>query len=108
MSDIRVYKNRTNTITIDMGIDVSADTAAGFTSKIRSQPNKDGALIVEWTVSFTTDGTDGELTLVIDDALASNIVAESGYMDLKRVTGGEPVPVFSRPLEVEFIGAVTE
>jgi hypothetical protein len=104
MSDIRVYKERTNVITIDMGFDVSGDT---ITSEIRSQPDTSGALIATWTVTFTTDGTDGELTLTIDQSLAANIVASTGYMDLKRVSGGEPIPVFARPLQVEFIGAVT-
>lgn len=100
-----VHKGRTNTIRVNLGIDVSADT---ITSEIRSEPEVEAPLIATWTVSFVNDGTDGELLLVLDDAETKDIKANSGYMDLKRVAGGEPVPVFDRPLEVTFRGTVTE
>ena len=99
-----VHKARTNIITIDLGMDVSADT---FTSEIRAQPDHTSDLIVAWTVGFATDGSDGLLSLTLDDAVTSGITVDSGYMDLKRVTGGEPVPVFDRPLDVSFQGSVT-
>lgn len=100
-----VHKGRTNTVLVDMGIDVSADT---ITSEIRSEPSVEAPLIATWVVSFVTDGTDGMLSLSMDDVITGGIEANSGYMDLKRVTGGEPVPVFDRPLEVSFRGTVTE
>lgn len=100
-----VYKARTNTIIVKLGMDVSADA---FTSEIRSEPDFDSTLIATWIVSFVGTGSDGQLKLVLDDAITKEIKANSGYMDLKRVIGGEPVAVFERPLEVTFQGTVTE
>lgn len=104
MSKVIVYKARTNTLPVNLGIDVSGDT---FTSEIRAEPDHNSTLIMEWDVAFVTDGTDGRLVLTVDDLITEQIEVSSGYMDLKRVTGGEPVPVFERVLEVEFRGAVT-
>jgi hypothetical protein len=103
-SKVVVHKGRTNTVTIDLGIDVSGDT---FTSEIRSEPTQDAPLIATWVVTFATNGSDGKLVLKLDNTATSQIKANSGYMDLKRVTGSEPVPVFDRPLEVSFRGTVT-
>jgi hypothetical protein len=103
-SEIVVHKGRTNVITIGLGIDVSDDT---ITSEIRSGPDQSSALIMTWDVEFATDGTDGELVLTIDNTITGDIEASSGYMDLKRVSAGEPIPVFDRPLEVTFQGSVT-
>ena len=100
-----VYKNRTNVITVSLGIDVSADT---ITSEIRSEPDVNSPLIATWVVSFKTDGKDGELILKLDDLYTSQIKANSGYMDLKRISGSEPLAVFDQPLEVAFRGAVTQ
>lgn len=104
-SNVVVYKNRTNIITIGLGIDVSADV---ITSQIRSEPRVTAPLLATWVVTFDTDGTDGELILTLDNSVVANIVANNGYMDLKRVSGGEPIPVFDRPLEVTFRGSITE
>lgn len=98
---IIVHKNRVNVITVSMGQDVSGDT---ITSEIRADPDSNSPLIAAWEVTFDTDGTDGELVLTMQDI---EITANSGYMDLKRMAGGEPYPVFDRPLEVEFRGTVT-
>lgn len=103
-SQLVVHKGRTNVITVSMGQDVSADT---ITSEIRSEPDVDSVLIATWNVAFATDGVDGELILTMDDIITGQIVATGGYMDLKRVSGGEPLPVFEKPLEVEFQGTVT-
>jgi hypothetical protein len=104
-NEVIVHKGRTNTVIVKMGIDISADT---FTSEIRTEPDVDATFIAAWTVSFVTDGVDGELKLVLDDVVTKQIRASSGYMDLKRVSGGEAIPVFDRPLEVTFRGTVTE
>jgi hypothetical protein len=101
---IIVHKGRTNTLYVNLGINISADT---FTSEIRSEPTQESPLIATWVVSFVTTGSDGKLKLVLDNTHTSQIAANSGYMDLKRVTGSEPVPVFDRPLEVSFRGTVT-
>ena len=100
-----VHKGRTNTIIVNMGINVSSDT---FTSEIRSEPFVEAPLIATWTVTFLTNGTDGKLKLVMDNVVTAQIAASSGYMDLKRVTSGEPIPVFDQPLEVSFRGTVTQ
>jgi hypothetical protein len=100
-----VHKNRTNTVYVDMGIDVSADV---ITSEIRSEPDVESPLLATWTVTFLTDGTDGKLVLRLDNTITAQIKAVTGYMDLKRIVGSEPVPVFDQPLEVTFRGTVTE
>lgn len=105
MSDkVIVHKNRTNTLIVDLGIDVSLDA---ITSEIRSKPETSAPLLAAWTVAFETDGTDGMLVFTLDDTITAQIVAASGYMDIKRVTNGEPVPLFDKPLEVVFRGTVT-
>jgi hypothetical protein len=104
-NEVIVHKGRTNTIQVNMGIDVSGDT---LTSQIRTEPELDSSLIATWTVSFLTDGTDGKLVLVLDNTITAEIAEKAGYMDLNRITGGEPIPVFDRPLEVVFRGTVTE
>lgn len=96
-----VYKNRTNIIPVSLGIDVSDDT---ITSEIRTTS---GTLIATWAVTFAGDGTDGELIFTLDNSAVSSITYPTGLMDIKRVSGGEPLPVFDRPLEVEFRDAVT-
>jgi hypothetical protein len=103
-SAVIVYKGRTNIITVSMGFDVSADI---FTSEIRAEPEMQSLLIAEWDVGFVTDGVDGELRLTLDDVITAQITASGGYMDIKRVSGGEPLPVFERPLEIVFQGTVT-
>lgn len=99
---IIVYKDRTNIITVSLGIDVSDDT---ITSQIRTAS---GELIATWTVAFDDDGTDGELILTIDNTAAATIEYATGLMDIKRVSNGEPLPVFEKPLEVEFRESVTQ
>jgi len=98
-----VYKARTNTLPVNLGMDVSADT---FTSEVRVDRDHTSTLLMEWTVTFDTDGTDGKLILSVDDIVTGQILPSSGWMDLKRVTGSEPVQVFD-PIEVEFRGSVT-
>ncbi|MET0786104.1 MAG: hypothetical protein ABWY25_05310 [Paenisporosarcina sp.] len=102
MSKVIVHKNRVNIITVSLGIDVSGDD---ISSEIRSEPDSTSPLIATWDVTFDTDGSDGELILTMPEL---EITANSGYMDIKRVTGGMAVPVFDRPLEVDFRGTVTE
>lgn len=102
---IVVHKGRTNVVTLDLGIDVSLDT---ITSQIRTKPDLSAPLIATWTVGYESDGTDGKLVLTLDNVITAQIVEDAGFMDIKRVSGGEPLPVFDAPLEVEFRGTVTE
>lgn len=99
---VLVYKDRTTRVTVGLGMDVSDDI---ITSEIRT---KAGDLIVEWTVEFDSDGTNGELILTIDNALTTDITAETGEMDFKRMSGSEPLPIIARPIEVQFIKSVTQ
>lgn len=104
MRQLVVYKGRTNVVPVGLGVDVSNDE---ITSEIRVEVDPTSELIAAWTVENVTDGTDGEILLVLDDAVSASIELSKGYMDIKRVTGGEPVPVFDEPLEVLFKKVVT-
>ena len=106
MSDnkVIVHKGRTITLPVDLGIDVTGDT---LTSEIRSEPNVSSPLLATWDVTVD-DAATGKLTLVLDNTITASVSVSTGYMDIKRVTGGEPVSVFDEPLEVSFRGVVTE
>lgn len=101
-----VYLGRTNIVPVTFGIgnDISGDS---FVSEIREQPDSTSVLIVAWTSSFATDGTDGELVLTLDDAELANVTDFMGYMDIKRISGGEPLPAIDDPIEVFFKKTVT-
>lgn len=101
---IIVHKGRTNTLTVSLGVNVATDT---ITSEIRAEPDQSSELIATWVVAKVGDGSAGDITLTLDDTATKTIKALSGYMDLKRMKGGEPIPVFDQPLEVEFRGSVT-
>lgn len=104
MKQIVVHKGRTNIVQVSLGFDVSQDI---ITSEIRVDKDQSSELIATWTVSFATDGIDGELLLTLDDSVTTIITKSVGFMDLKRVTGAEPVSVFDEPLEVIFNDSVT-
>lgn len=104
MDDVVVYKNRTNVLVVELGVDVSNDE---FFSQIREKSNNDSLLLATWTTSFETDGVDGLVRLTLDDSDLQNITAKSGYMDIKRVSGGEPLQVFE-VIKVKFENTVTE
>ena len=104
-NSVTVHKGRTCITQLYLGIDVSDDT---IISEIREQPDKDSALIATWTVAFATDGTDGELILTLDNAITALITQSRGYMDVKRIVGGEPIPAFDGHLDVIFKPVVTE
>lgn len=102
-NQLNVYTDRTNTVAVDLGIDITGNT---ITSQIRSEPNTGSTLLGTWTVAIT-NAVLGTLTLTLDNSVTSTITASNGYMDLKRIVSGEPIPVFDQPLEVVFVGAVT-
>lgn len=101
---IVVHKGRTIVLPVSFGFDVSGDT---FSSQIRAGKSQTSELIATWIASFKTDGTDGEVLLTLDNTITAAIVKTTGYMDLKRITGGEPIPVFDDPLEVLFKNTIT-
>jgi len=98
---IIVFKDRTNIVQVSLGINVSDDT---ITSQIRAY---DGTFIAEWQVDFDNDGSDGELIFTLDDSAVSGITYQTGRMDIKRVSSGEPYPVGDELIEVEFRDSVT-
>lgn len=103
MNKVIVHRNRTNTIPVSLGIDITGET---ITSQIRAEPHHESALLAEWVVTVV-DAVTGELSLTLDDLETSQITVDSGFMDFKRLSGGEPLTVLDRPLEVEFRGTVT-
>lgn len=104
MANVVVYKRRTNTIIVNLGINVSADT---FVSEIREGKNSTTPLITTWSTSFLTNGVDGRLKLVLDNSITNTITQTSGYMDLKRTSNGEPLSVFADAIKVVFKETVT-
>ncbi len=105
MKQVIVHKGRTTVVSVSVGVDVSQDA---ITSEIRDGKSQSAELIATWVVSFATDGKDGELILTLDDSPTPEITKRVGYMDLKRITAGEPLPVFDEPLEVIFKESITE
>lgn len=101
---VNVWKDRKNILRIYLGMDVSGDI---ITSEIRTQANVSATLLAAWDVDFETDGTDGALVLTLESADVGDISVNIGYMDLKRVSGGDPFPIFEDPLEVVFKNSVT-
>ena len=99
-----IHKGRTNIVTVGLGINVSADT---ITSQVRKQPSQSSELLATWSVTFASDGSDGELILTMDDLVTKDVKHTNGYMDLKRVSNGEPISVFRSPIPVIFEGTVT-
>ncbi len=104
MQQVLVPRGRTVVVPVSLGFDVSQDT---ITSEIRLNKNSTSQLIATWTVSFATDGTDGEILLTLDNSVTKVITNSVGYMDLKRVAGGEPLSILNEPLEVLFVNTVT-
>jgi hypothetical protein len=100
---IYIYKNRTNVLTESLGIDVSADT---FTSEIRERKSVTSLLIATLTVTFADDGTDGELILTCPSTEVDSVTQRHGYIDIKRVSDGEPLALFA-PKKVIFVDTVT-
>ena len=105
MEQLVVDRNRTNVVVVDLNEDVSADT---FTSEIRKEQDWNSTLLATWTVTFVTDGTDGELLLTLDKATTSAITLSTAYMDIKRVNGSEETSVLAEPIQVVFQGTVTQ
>lgn len=102
---VKVYRGRTTKIGVALGIDVSADT---ITSQIRKEKNSDSILLAEWEVDFLSTGADGRLVLTIDDTNSNLTTHTTGFMDFKRMSGGEPIKIVDEPIPVVFVGGVTE
>lgn len=101
---IRVDRGRTTTIRVSTGIDLSGDV---LSSQIRVSEDPESTLLATWDVDFVSDGVDGELVLTLDNSQTSSIEVTNGYMDIKRLSNGEPLSVFDNPIPVVFKGVVT-
>lgn len=97
-----VHKGRVNVVAVNLGFDITGET---LTSQIRERTDQDSPLIADWTVSIVTPGT-GVLSLLLDDT-DNSIEHSTGFMDIKRLTGGQSLSVFDEPLAVELRGTVT-
>lgn len=100
-----VYIGRTTPLYVKLGFDVSADT---LVSEIRAEADSESELIATWDIEFVTDGTDGDLLFTLDDSVTSLIDRTNCFMDIKRVTGGEPVSIFYEPVPVVCRKTVTQ
>ncbi len=99
-----IHMNRTNVVAVGLAFDVSEDI---ITSEIRSDKDVSSDLLATFEVTYATDGTDGELLLILNENELENVTKTYGFMDLKRVAGDETVSVFLEPLKVFFQGVVT-
>lgn len=99
-----VYRGRETTINLDLNMDCTGDT---ITSEIRSEPNRDSNLIATWDVTVV-DASTGKYKLILGATASGQVVVDSGYTDVLRVSNSKPLPVFDNPLEVIFKGTVTE
>lgn len=99
-----IHRGLTNTIPLVLGYDTTGDT---ISSQVRSGPDRSYPRLLNFEVTVV-DESNGEYTLTIDDTFTSQIVVDTGYMDVLRITGGEPVPVFEEPLQVIFMGTVSK
>ena len=101
---IQVWLGRTNEVEIDFGEDVSTSSVS---SQIREEPNSQSPLIAQWTSSFKTNGADGVVVLKLQPTDLSSVTEERGYMDIKRVVGGESVVDLDNHIKVIFIKPIT-
>ena len=104
MSTVDVHKHRTTELHVILPYPTENDI---FTSQVRKGRSQATEVIVEWNVSKSEESSN-KLILVIDDELASTITETTGYMDIKRVTAGEPLAVFNDPILVTFKDVITE
>lgn len=103
-AELIIHLDRTNRVPFNIGVSVAGDT---FSSEIREEKDPESALIATWECSLLTDGTDGEVVLVLPEAELTSVAEGYGFMDVKRTSGGEDFPVFSEPLKVKFQKVVT-
>jgi hypothetical protein len=100
---IIIHRGRTEKVTIHLAYSVAGDQ---IYSQIRKGVSPTAPLIATFTeIDISEDGR--VITLTLDDSITGNIHTTGGFMDLKRVTGGEPVTVLDEPLAVIFKNVVT-
>ena len=105
MAELVIHKKRTNIVPVKFSYSVANDV---ITSQIRRGRHSGSPLIATWTITKPNGGADGRLILTLDDSQLMNITDRIGYMDMKRVSGGEPFPMFEEPVVVVFKDSITE
>lgn len=101
MDALKIFRNRTSVIPVWFSYMLGDDV---YTSQIRTGQSFLSPLIATFTV---VKAGPNQLTLMLDNSVTAGITHNYGYMDIKRVTGGEPVPVFEDPIPVLFKDQVT-
>lgn len=101
---ITVYKKRTNTKEVWFGADYSDDE---LVSEIRVAADDESELIASWSIEPKTDGVDGKYIFTIDDSDLPSDIPDKGYMDIKRISAGEPLAVHKGYIVVDFQEVVT-
>jgi hypothetical protein len=104
-SSVTIFKGRTTILPVNVQYDVSQDE---ISSEIRAGTNPESPRIATWTVRFATDGKDGNLIFTLDNSQTEGITYRTGYMDIKRVSAGEPFNVTEDPIPVVFRNVVTQ
>jgi hypothetical protein len=84
-------------------------------SEIREEKTHTSTLIATLDIDYRTDtvedpgdGTDGKILLTLDNSDIPELLPKFGFMDIKRISAGEPLTVMKRPLRVRFTEVVTE
>lgn len=101
---ITVVKNRSITFEFTLGHQIGTDV---YTSEIRVGQSVNTPLIATWNVSVKPGGLNRTLIFSMDNSVTAPIVQSHGWMDLKRVSGGEPLPVLDYAIPVLFKDAIT-
>lgn len=101
---IRIQKGRTVSFEFTLGHPIGDDT---YTSEIREQARESSELIATWNITVKPGGNNRVLIFTLDDSVSREVIQKYGWMDLKRVSGGEPLPVLDSPILVEFREVVT-
>ena len=104
MASLTIYKNRTNRVLFKSGVDAPEDE---WYSEIRVGKTQDSDLIVAWTFEPVDGGDPGDFLISIDDSLLQDVSHSRGYMDIKRISAGEPLPVLKDIIIVKFKDTVT-
>lgn len=102
VNPIVIHRYRTERITVKLRNGVGSDP---ITSQIRTRVNPTSTKIADFEVDVSADGR--TIWLTLDDSVTREITVSGGYMDIKRISGGEPVNVIDTPIPVVFKNVVT-
>lgn len=101
---ITVWKRRSITFEFALAHQIGDDI---YTSEIRRGQSVNTPLIATWNVSVKPGGMNKTLIFSMDDSVTSLITVNYGWMDLKRVSNGEPLPVLNYSIPVLFKDVIT-